>query len=174
MNKITIRFQIKQIFSKNQDSWKIIIMEGNEMNETSYKKKLLLIPSSYNSRAMGDIEHFIEYYKESFDVYVISDKYEDKIIEEDGVKYVSKKDSLASYLRYVADYIIDAGSVKGLTKLSKSQKRISVWHGIPYKNMFTKLDPKYCRAALEYCYGMDLMISPSKFYSEKFLRESMN
>ena len=148
-------------------------MEGNEMNETSYKKKLLLIPSAYNSRAMGDIEHFIEYYKESFDVYVISDKYEDKIIEEDGVKYVSKKDSLASYLRYVADYIIDAGSVKGLTKLSKSQKRISVWHGIPYKNMFTKLDPKYCRAALEYCYGMDLMISPSKFYSEKFLRESM-
>ena len=148
-------------------------MEGNEMNETSYKKKLLLIPSAYNSRAMGDIENFIKYYKESFDVYVISDKYEDKIIEEDGVKYVSKKGSLVSYLRYVADYIIDAGSVKGLTKLSNSQKRISVWHGIPYKNMFTKLDPKYCRAALEYCYGMDLMISPSKFYSEKFLRESM-
>lgn len=148
-------------------------MEGNEMNETSYKKKLLLIPSAYNSRVMGDIENFIKYYKESFDVYVISDKYEDKIIEEDGVKYVSKKGSLASYLRYVADYIIDAGSVKGLTKLSNSQKRISVWHGIPYKNMFTKVDSKHYREALEYCYGMDLMISPSKFYSEKFLRESM-
>ena len=143
------------------------------MSEKSFKKKLVLIPSAYNSKVMGDIENFVKYYKEIFDVYIISDKFKDKIIEEDGVKYVYKRGAFHLYLNYTADYIIDAGSINGFSKISDSQKRISVWHGIPYKNMFTKFDIKYYREALQYCYGMDLMVSPSKFYSEKFLREAM-
>ena len=121
---------------------------------------------------MGDIENFIEFYKDTFDVYVLCDKYSEKKVEEDGVTYV-RKSSFANYLIATADYIIDAGTITGKTKISTSQKRISVWHGIPYKNMFTDLDIKHYKTALEYCYGMDLMVSPSKFYSENFLQKSM-
>ena len=143
------------------------------MSVEKCKKKLVLIPSAYNSKVMGDVESFIDYYKDKFDLYVISDKYENIKIEKDGVKYVNNKSSFANYLKTTADYIIDAGSINGRTKFSKTQKRISVWHGVPYKKMFTDLDIEHYQTALEYCYGTDLMVSPSKFYSDKFLRDSM-
>ena len=135
-----------------------------------FKKTLLLVPSAYNSKVMGDVSNFIKYYKDIFDVFVIYDK-ENKV--EDGVTYLNKKDKKATYLKYTADYIIDAGSVNGNTRVSTSQKRVSVWHGIPYKKMFTDLDIEYFEEALEYNYGCDLMVSPSKFYTEEFLRKSM-
>lgn len=143
------------------------------MKEMNNKKQLVLIPSAYNHKVMGDIENFIDYYMDKFEIYIICDKYKDNLKEENKVTYVNNKCSYAQYLKITADYIIDAGSINGFTKFSNSQKRISVWHGIPYKNMFVKLDSKYYKQALEYDYGIDLMISPSKFYTKKFLRESM-
>ena len=145
----------------------------NNSKRKEIKKQLVLIPSAYNYKVMGDIENFIEFYKSNFDVYIICDKYEDEIVKEDDVTFVSNKSSYSDYLKITADYIIDAGSINGFTRASKSQKRISVWHGIPYKNMFTKLDHLFYKSAVEYDYGIDLMVSPSKFYSEKFLREAM-
>ena len=135
-----------------------------------YKKTLLLVPSAYNSKVMGDISNFIKFYKDKFDLYVIYDK-ENKI--DNGVTFLNKKDKKAVYLKYTADYIIDAGSINGNTRVSVSQKRVSVWHGIPYKKMFIDLGKEYVEEALEYGYGCDLMISPSKFYTEEFLRKSM-
>ena len=143
------------------------------MKRKEYKKQLVLIPSAYNHKVMGDVENFIKYYKDRFDIYIICDKYEDEKVEEGSVKYINKNSFFAQYLRLTADYIIDAGSINGTTRISKTQKRISVWHGIPYKNMFVDLDTEYYHEALEYCYGIDLMISPSKFYSDRFLRNSM-
>ena len=56
------------------------------------KKKLVLIPSAYNERVMGDVENFIPYYKDKFDVYVITDvKREDSITTIGGAKYVYSK-----------------------------------------------------------------------------------
>ena len=138
------------------------------------KKKLVLIPSAYNERVLGDIENFIPYYKDKFDVYVITDvKRENPVTVVDGVKYVYSKSLMASYLRITSDYIIDAGTIAGKTKYSKTQKRISVWHGIPYKNMFVDLDKEHVVTALDYTYGIDLMVSPSKWYTDRFLRQSM-
>lgn len=134
------------------------------------KKKIVLIPSAYNSKVMGDVENFIKYYKDNFDLYVLYDKNNK---QEDGVKYYNKNDEYANYLIYIADYIIDAGSINGKTKICNTQKRISVWHGIPYKKMFIDLDKSYVEEALEYDYGINLMVSPSKFYTKEFLQNSM-
>ncbi len=143
------------------------------MKNSVYKKQLVLIPSAYNHKVMGDIENFINYYKSDFDIYIICDKYDKSLEKENHITYVNNKSSYAQYLKITADYIIDAGSLNGFSKFSSSQKRISVWHGIPYKNMFIDLDEMYFREALEYDWGVDLMISPSKFYTEKFLKNSM-
>ena len=140
------------------------------MKESIYKKTMVLIPSAFNSKAMGDIENFIIFYKDIFDLYIIWDKKSEII---NGVKYISKFDSKAQYLITTADYIIDAGTINGTTKINNNQTRISVWHGTPYKKMFVDLDPTNINEALKYDYGVDLMISPSKFYTEEFLRKSM-
>ena len=136
----------------------------------SYKKSLVLIPSAYNSKVMGDVENFIKYYKDDFSVYVI---YDNENKEEDGVTYINRKNPKAEYLKLTADYIIDAGSINYKTRVMDSQKRVSVWHGIPYKKMFIDLDKVYVTDALEYDEGIDLMVSPCKFYTEEFLRKSM-
>lgn len=138
------------------------------------KRKLVLIPSAYNHRAMGDIENFIPFYKDSMEVFVITDeefaKGESFI---DGVCYVNKTTSKAKYLINTADYIIDAGTITGNSKKNHSQKRISVWHGTPYKSMFADLGLEYLPAALDYDGGIDLMVSPSKWYTDHFLRGAM-
>ena len=135
-----------------------------------YKKKVVLIPSAYNSKVMGDVENFIKYYKDDFDVYVIYDSDEKEV---DGVKYINKKNKYADYLKVTADYIIDAGSINYRTRACNTQKRVSVWHGVPYKKMFIDVDPANAQEALEYDDGVDLMISPCKFYTEEFLRKAM-
>ena len=138
------------------------------------KKSLVLIPSAYNERVMGDVENFIPYYKEKFELFVLTDtEREDQDTVIDGVHYVYCNTLLATYLRITADYIIDAGTIQGKSKINKNQKRVSVWHGIPYKNMFTDLGKEHVLTAMDYTYGIDLMVSPSKWYTERFLRQSM-
>lgn len=140
------------------------------MNKQMYSKKIVLIPSAYNAKVMGDIASFINYYQNDFELYVI---YDQKSKKEKNITYINKKDSYAKYLKLTADYIIDAGSINGETKICQSQKRISVWHGIPYKKMFIALDKSTITDALTYNYGVDTMVSPSNFYSDEFLRKSM-
>ncbi len=138
------------------------------------KKKLVLVPSAFSGKVLNDINPFIEMYKEIFDVYVISNLYTKAIVEDNGVYYVKGgRGSYADYLIYTADYLIDAGAVNSKSKVCPNQKRISVWHGIPYKKMFIDYDKKYAVQALNYCRYYDLMLSPSKYYTEKFLRKSM-
>ncbi|MFV0499925.1 MAG: CDP-glycerol glycerophosphotransferase family protein [Bacilli bacterium] len=146
------------------------MMNSNKIME---KKKLLLIPSAFNSSVMGDVNLFIDIYKNKLDVYVISDMFKETIVKKDGVNYIKYRTDYAYYLIYTADYIIDAGSVNSSSKISPLQRRISVWHGIPYKKMFIDLDIKYLAESLNYSSCYDLMLSPSKFYTEKFLRNSM-
>ena len=138
------------------------------------KKKLVLVPSAYNPQVMGDIEGFIPIYKDTFEVYVItSEKYDGGEIIVDGVHYVRKGTKMANYLIATADYIIDAGTLTGTNRICSSQKRISVWHGTPYKSMFVDLGREHIVTALDYSLGYDLMVSPSPWYSKRFLRESM-
>lgn len=137
------------------------------------KKVLTLIPSAYNHKAMGDIVNFIPHYKDKLKIVVISDLYDEDLIEIDDVQYVKAKTSLSDYYVYTSDYIIDAGAVNRHSKVWPKQKRISVWHGIPYKNMFIDLDEKYISSALNYQRSYDFMISPSSYYTESFLKSSM-
>ena len=37
------------------------------MKRKEYKKQLVLIPSAYNHKVMGDVENFIKYYKNLHD-----------------------------------------------------------------------------------------------------------
>ncbi len=143
------------------------------MSNLVIKKRVILIPSAYNAAVLVDVIPFINYYRHDFDVYVISNKYsEDKVVVDD-VNYVKNHTDYASYLICTADYLIDAGSVNATFKINAYQKRISIWHGIPYKNMFVKFDPLFYSAALMYSDMYDLMLSPSKYYTNKFLRDSM-
>ena len=112
------------------------------------KKKIALVPSAYNPAAMGDVENFIEFYKDDFDVYVITNKETETGIEEiDGVKYVEEGRRYATYIKTTADYIIDAGTISSENKVYKNQKRVSVWHGIPYKKMFIDLAKEHAITA---------------------------
>ena len=45
------------------------------MKEMNNKKQLVLIPSAYNHKVMGDIENFIDYYMDKFEIYIICDKF---------------------------------------------------------------------------------------------------
>lgn len=134
----------------------------------------MLIPSAYNEAALGDVENFIGFYKDDFDVYLIVDREIPSEIEKaDGVFYVQKKTRTATYLEITADYIIDAGAVAGNSKHLRTQKRVSVWHGTPYKKMFVDLDKRHAVTAIDYAKNFDLMVSPSEWYTERFLRRSM-
>lgn len=136
------------------------------------KKTITFIPTAYNSKALDDIYGLMEYYKKTFDVYLVSDKYKKEKICKNFITYVKPKSNLAKYLYATSDYIIDAGTISN-RKLNVAQKRISVWHGIPYKNMFVKLGAQELYDSIKYEYVYDLMISPSKFYTNDFLRDSM-
>ena len=137
------------------------------------KKKIVLIPSAYNHRVMGDVENFIDYYKDSLDVYLILDKIPSEEAQIENVQYVKRRTAKAEYLEVTADYVIDAGTISGSNKLSMTQKRISVWHGIPYKKMFADLSKEHVVSAIDYAGTIDLMVSPSEWYTERFLRQSM-
>ena len=77
-----------------------------------YKKTLLLVPSAYNSKVMGDISNFIKFYKDKFDLYVIYDK-ENKI--DNGVTFLNKKVTVQQLL------LVFLNSTNLLLSIIKSQ-----------------------------------------------------
>lgn len=135
------------------------------------KKKVVLIPSAYSGKVLNDIMVLAKFYCKDFDVYIISDLYEQRTVI-DGITYVKPHIPFSRYLISCADYLIDAGASKARSRISARQKRVSVWHGIPYKKMYFDLK-NVSLEELEYSLGYDLMLSPSKFYSENYLRKSM-
>ncbi|WOO86626.1 CDP-glycerol glycerophosphotransferase family protein [Mollicutes bacterium LVI A0039] len=138
-----------------------------------YKKTVVLIPSAWSSKALGDVILFADYYKHDFNVVVISDLYEEESMEIDGVNYVKAKTGLADYYIYTAEYLIDAGTANRHSWVYPGQRRVSVWHGVPLKKMFTELHIRHLYSSLNYEYCYDTMISPSEYYTKNFLRESM-
>lgn len=136
-----------------------------------YKSIVTLIPTSYSHRALNDIVNFAKILANTFEVVIILDEIIDLKI--DKVKLVKAHSYEAKYYLYTSEYIIDAGTTTRKDRVSSFQKRISVWHGTPIKKMFVDLSPKYVEDALNYAHGYDLMISPSKYYTDCFLKNSM-
>ena len=139
----------------------------------SIKKKLLLVPSDYNHRALADILPFVKHYQQAFDVYVIIRELEADIIKTDSHTLVKNGTSYGEFLKFTADYIIDAGSLNYGYRITDASKWVSVWHGIPYKKMFVDLDTKHLPNAIRYGMAYDCMVSMSDFYTNTFLRGSM-
>lgn len=137
------------------------------------KKNIVLIPSAWNHKALGDVILFADHYKKDFSVVVISDLYEELEVIVDEIKYIKARTSLSDYYVFTSEYIIDAGTLNRHSLVSQNQRRVSVWHGVPYKKMFVDLDKKHMYSALNYQRAYDTMISPSKYYTDKFLRDSM-
>lgn len=137
------------------------------------KKKLLLVPSAYNERAMGDVITFVNFYKDDFDIYVLINNIKDIQVKKDNYYLVKANSDYANYLKYTADYIIDAGSINSRFKVNRNSKWVSVWHGIPYKKMFNDYKISEIRSSLDYGNAYDLMISMSNFYTNTFLRHAM-
>lgn len=137
------------------------------------KTRVVLIPAKYNILCLNDIENIIINLKSIVQVVVICDKYVDyKIV--DGVYYVNPNSDLTKYFIYTSEFIIDSGESYYLSKVYSKQKRISVWHGIPYKKLFTEYSPKFYNAALNYSSKFDIMISSSDYYTQKFLKETLH
>lgn len=137
------------------------------------KKKLLLIPSDYNHRVMADIDSFIEYYKHDFNIYIILRHLNKDIIYHSTHTLVKNGSSFGEFLKFTADYVIDAGTMNYGYRITDTNIWASVWHGIPYKKMFVDLDIKHLAAAIRYNLAYDYMISMSDFYTDVFLRGAM-
>lgn len=137
------------------------------------KKTLLLIPSDYNHRVMADVDSFIEFYKNDFQVYVILRHLNEDIVYRSTHTLVKNGSSFSEFLKFTADYVIDAGTMNYSHRITDTNTWVSVWHGIPYKKMFVDLDIKYLATAIHYNLAYDCMISMSDFYTERFLRGAM-
>lgn len=139
----------------------------------SLKKKLLLVPSDYNHRVMADISSFIKYYKDDFEIYIILRALDDDIIYKSTHTLIKNGTSYGEFLKFTADYVIDAGTMNYSYRITDTTKWVSVWHGIPYKKMFVDLDVKNLNTAIRYGLAYDCMISMSDFYTDTFLRKAM-
>lgn len=137
------------------------------------KKKLLLIPSDYNHRVMADIDSFIEYYKNDFNIYIILRHLNENIVYCSTHTLVKNGSSFGEFLKFTADYVIDAGTMNYSYRITDANSWASVWHGIPYKKMFVDLDTKHLATAIRYNLAYDCMISMSDFYTDVFLRGAM-
>ncbi len=137
------------------------------------KKKLLLVPSDYNHRAMADILPFVPFYSQNFDVYIIVRELAADIISESTYTLVKNGTSYGEFLKFTADYVIDAGSLNYGYRITDTTTWTSVWHGIPYKKMFVDLDIKHLATAIRYNLAYDSMISMSDYYTDTFLRGAM-
>jgi cps6D len=137
------------------------------------KKKLLLIPSDYNHRVMADIMPFIEHYKYDFDIYIILRECDADIERRLNYTIVKNGTPYGEFLKFTADYVIDAGTMNAGYRITDTNKWISVWHGIPYKKMFVDLDIKHLSGAIRYGLAYDCMISMSDFYTNTFLKGAM-
>ncbi|SOD65406.1 CDP-glycerol glycerophosphotransferase family protein [Alysiella filiformis] len=139
----------------------------------SLKKKLLLIPSDYNHRVMADIDSFIEYYKNDFNIYIILRHLNEDIVYRSTHTLVKNGSSFGEFLKFTADYVIDAGTMNYGYRITDTNTWVSVWHGIPYKKMFVDFDVKHLATAIRYNLAYDCMISMSDFYTDVFLRGAM-
>ncbi|TNH00935.1 glycosyltransferase, partial [Pasteurellaceae bacterium USgator11] len=137
------------------------------------KKTLLLIPSDYNHRVMADIDSFIEYYKNDFDIYIILRHLNEDMVYRSTHTLVKNGSSFGEFLKFTADYVIDAGTMNYSYRITDTNTWASVWHGIPYKKMFVDLDIKHLATAIRYNLAYDCMISMSDFYTDTFLRGAM-
>lgn len=151
------------------------IYQGGENRSLgiNLKKKLLLIPSDYNHRVMADIDSFIEYYKNDFNIYIILRQLGDDIIYRSTHTLVKNGSSFGEFLKFTADYVIDAGTMNYSYRITDTNTWVSVWHGIPYKKMFVDMDIKHLATAIRYNLAYDCMISMSDFYTDVFLRGAM-
>ncbi|MFZ7343575.1 CDP-glycerol glycerophosphotransferase family protein [Avibacterium volantium] len=151
------------------------IKQGGELLSLgiSLKKKLLLIPSDYNHRVMADIDSFIGFYKNDFSIYIILRNLNDDIIYRGSHTLVKNGTPFGEFLKFTADYVIDAGTMNYSYRITDSNTWVSVWHGIPYKKMFVDLDIKHLATAIRYNLAYDTMISMSDFYTNVFLRGAM-
>lgn len=138
------------------------------------KKRLLLIPSDYNRRVMADILPFIKFYKDQFDIYIILRDLEEDIISEGTHTLIKNGTSYGEFLKFTADYVIDAGTMNFGYRITDAAKWVSVWHGIPYKKMFVDFDIQHLPNAIRYNLAYDCMISMSDFYTQTFLRGAMH
>ena len=161
--------------SVNLNSLPPRITQGNTANfiDISIKKKLLLIPSDYNHRALADILPFVSYYSNDFDIYIILREIKHDIEKQQGYTLIKNGTSYGEFLKFTADYVLDAGSMNFGYRISDEPTWVSVWHGIPYKKMFVDLDVKHLPGAIRYDLAYDSMISMSNFYTETFLRGAM-
>lgn len=139
----------------------------------SLKKKLLLVPSDYNHRALSDIMPFVAHYADDFDVYIIVREAKFDLERKQGYILVKNGTSYGEFLKFTADYVIDAGTMNFGYRISDEPTWISVWHGIPYKKMFVDMDIKNLPGALRYGLAYNSMISMSDFYTNTFLRGAM-
>lgn len=151
------------------------ITQGNttKLIDISIKKKLLLIPSDYNHRALADILPFVSYYSNDFDIYIILREIKHDIEKQQGYTLIKNGTSYGEFLKFTADYVLDAGSMNFGYRISDEPTWVSVWHGIPYKKMFVDLDVKHFPGAIRYGLAYDSMISMSNFYTETFLQGAM-
>ncbi|WP_423364018.1 CDP-glycerol glycerophosphotransferase family protein [Mycoplasma sp. P36-A1] len=137
------------------------------------KRKLLLVPSAYNIRAIGDVINFVDYYKDSLDIYILVKDIPCDVQDCLDYQLVNIQCSYGKYLRDTAEYVIDAGSINSRQRKGKNQYFVSIWHGIPYKKMFVDKLPPEIESANLYANAYDLMISSSNYYTEIFLRKAM-
>ena len=151
------------------------ITQGNttKLIGISIKKKLLLIPSDYNHRALADILPFVSYYSNDFDIYIILREIKHDIEKRQGYTLIKNGTSYGEFLKFTADYVLDAGSMNFGYRISDEPTWVSVWHGIPYKKMFVDMDVKHLPGAIRYGLAYDSMISMSDFYTDTFLRGAM-
>jgi len=152
---------------------RIIQGDTTKLINIAVKKKLLLIPSDYNHRALADILPFVSYYSNDFDIYIILREIKHDIEKQQGYTLIKNGTSYGEFLKFTADYVLDAGSMNFGYRISDEPTWVSVWHGIPYKKMFVDLDIKHLPGAIRYGLAYDSMISMSNFYTETFLQGAM-
>lgn len=133
------------------------------------KRKMVVIPNSYNYIDIGDIINYINYYKSLMEVYLLVNGF-DNIKEVDGYTIVSPKTSFGKYLMLTSDYVIDAGGIEPGYKLSHNQFWISVCQSIPNKKMFVDSNVSEIFKTIKYGSAFDCIISSSPYYTNNFLR----
>jgi len=122
---------------------------------------------------LADILPFVSYYSNDFDIYIILREIKHDIEKQQGYTLIKNGTSYGEFLKFTADYVLDAGTMNFGYRVSDEPTWVSVWHGIPYKKMFVDLDIKHLPGAIRYGLAYDSMISMSDFYTDTFLRGSM-
>ena len=138
------------------------------------KRTLLLIPTDYSAAAVADIKPFIEFYADKFDVYLFVREKNEVVNKLQSCTVIINGDPYGEYLKFTADFIIDAGTLNFYYKIGDVPKWYSVWHGIPYKKMFVDLSLEHLTTGVRYGMAYDGMVSMSPYYSEVFLRKAMS